>query len=194
MVISGFIYWKMPLSHDSRVFETCLTLKFMLFSSLHLIYKIVTRVYAFNEVLPHLSLRLTSNIFPVLKKPAFFSLLRANRTFRVTLPSFSSNTKPSPYLEGPGEPAGPPALPRSRRASSIRLCFLPLKVCTTPSVFISVGAESSTGLNSLLSSRGCMEMSCLEACFASRRFFYLWGTNIRRRRFRCTQTKPLKVT
>ena len=84
-------------------------------------------------------LSLTSNILPVLKNPAFFSLLSVNRTFSVTLPSFSSNTKPSPYLEGPGEPAE--QLLRSRRASSIRLCFLPLNGAagaTTPSVFICV--------------------------------------------------------
>lgn len=94
----------------------------------------------------------------------------------------------------PGSPPGrrrrhfraPGARPRSGSASS-RWRSAPHR----PSSSL-LELRARTGLNSLLSSRGCMEMSCLEACFASRRFFYLWGTNIRRRRFRCTQTKRLR--
>lgn len=82
----------------------------------------------------------TSNIFPALKNPAFLPPLSVNSTFRVTRPSFSSNTTQSPCRgppEGPGEPEEP--LLRSRRASSIRLCFLPANgaACAGLSVFIS---------------------------------------------------------
>lgn len=109
-----------------------------------------------------------------------------------------SPCRPSPQTRSrlrtwraPGSPPGrrrrhfraPGARPRSGSASS-RWRSAPHR----PSSSL-LELRARTGLNSLLSSRGCMEMSCLEACFASRRFFYLWGTNIRRRRFRCTQTK-----
>lgn len=83
--------------------------------------------------------KFTSNIFPALKNPAFLPPLSVKITFRVTRPSLSSNTTPSPCRGppvGPGEPAEP--LLRSRRASSIRLCFLPVNgaACAGLSVFM----------------------------------------------------------
>lgn len=81
-------------------------------------------------------LGLTSNTFPALKNPEFFSLLRANNTCSATFPFFSSNTEQSPLREGPGDAEDP--LSRSLRASSSRLRFLPVKgtFWTTLSVFM----------------------------------------------------------
>lgn len=125
----------------------------------------------------HLScvnLELTSNIFPVLEKAAFFSLLRVNSTVSVTLPGFSSNTKLSPNLEGPGEaPAPPPPLlPRSLRASSIRLRFLPLNalsvfMCLLLGATVAVGVPPGQHSLNTSSSEGSMETSCASAARAS---------------------------
>lgn len=84
---------------------------------------------------------LTSNIFPVLKKLLFFSELRLKSRLRVTLPSFSWNTVPSPGPQGPAEAPGAPTPPpplRSLRASPIRLCLRPVNSPggTALSVFI----------------------------------------------------------
>lgn len=104
---------------------------------------------------------LTWNIFPVLKKLEFFSLLSVNRRVRQTRPRFSSTTKPSPS----------PELPlRSRRTSSIRVCFQPLNgaACGALSVFmcavcVCVSAPPPPPPLILSHHRGFMEMSYANA-------------------------------
>lgn len=98
-----------------------------------------------------------------------------NRTFRRTLPRFSSSPKPCGYLEGPGGSPELLLLLRSRRASWIRFCFQPLNgtVCGALSVFMCAGSVCVSASPPRSFKWGVfMEMSCANAPRAFSVFFF----------------------
>lgn len=111
------------------------------------------------------------------------------RILRETLSCFSSNTKLSPNQKGPGDVEE--VLLRSRRASSIRLCFLPLKgTAGTPSVFmcerrraVSVTPKQQDERLNTLVSEDLMEMTCASAAFDFFFFFKISASHRGHRAF-----------